>query len=165
MALQPWDKTKIAAHPYDEFEATPDDIEYLKKLYKNLPGMKEEPGEDPPDVFRKGIQGELFSRKPESERIRGALKPWTEGINPWDTGGGKMKEMLKPFPALQRIIMNDARAQAPANNIKSTWPWRTRRKDDPRYIREFYDPVTGMSMEDFKAQYVRGDLNFHPRRG
>ena len=147
MALQPWDKTKIAAHPYDEFEATPDDIEYLKKLYKNLPGMKEEPGEDPSDVFRKGIQGELFSRKPD----RGALKPWTEGINPWDTGGGKMKEMLKPFPALQKIILRDAMSKAPANNIKSTWPWRTRMKDDPRHIREFYDPVTGMSMDDFKT--------------
>jgi hypothetical protein len=42
-------------------------------------------------------------------------------------------------------------AQAPANNIRSTWPWRTRMKDDPRYIREFYDPVTGMGINDFKA--------------
>ena len=42
-------------------------------------------------------------------------------------------------------------AQAPANNIRSTWPWRTRVKDDPRYIREFYDPVTGMGINDFKA--------------
>ena len=59
--------------------------------------------------------------------------------------------MLKAFPALQKIILRDAMSKAPANNIKSTWPWRTRMKDDPRHIREFYDPVTGMSMDDFKT--------------
>ena len=160
MALQPWDKTKIAAHPSDLYEADENERKYLDGLYDKLKRNKE-PGKDPADVFKDGIQGELFSRKPD----RGALKPWTEGINPWDTGGGKMKEMLKPFPALQKIILRDAMSKAPANNIKSTWPWRTRMKDDPRHIREFYDPVTGMSMDDFKTQYVRGDLNFHPRRG
>ena len=109
------------------------------------------PKEDPKNPWVPAPKRDkLQVRKPESERIRGALKPWTEGINPWDKEGGKMKEMLKQFPALQRIIMNDAKAQAPANNIKSTWPWRTRPKEGTDY-REFYDPLTGMSRDDFKA--------------
>ena len=42
-------------------------------------------------------------------------------------------------------------AQVPANNIRSTGPlWRTRPKEGTGH-REFYDPVTGMSMDDFKA--------------
>ena len=42
-------------------------------------------------------------------------------------------------------------AELPANNIRSTGPlWRTRPKEGTGY-REFYDPVTGMSMDDFKA--------------
>ena len=147
MALTWDDKIKLAAHPYDEYKPTTDDIDYLKKLYKNLPGMKEEPGKDPADVFKDGIQGELFSRKPD----RGALRQWTEGINPWDTGGGKMKEMLKPFPTLQKIILRDAMSKAPAaNTIKETRPWRTRPKEGTNY-REFCDPITGCSLQDFKA--------------
>ena len=146
MALQPWDKTKIAAHPYDEYKADENERKYLDGLYDKLKRNKET-GKDPADVFRDGIQGELFSRKPESERIRGALKPWTEGINPWDTEGGKMKEMLKPFPALQRIIMNDARAQAPdkANNIRSLGVYRTkdRRLWDEVLQRFITDPWPG----------------------
>ena len=72
---------QIAAHPYDDYKATPDDIEYLKKLYKNLPGLKEEPGTDPVDVFD-GIQGEfdlskgpvLPEFKPMGREIKGVRK-------------------------------------------------------------------------------------------
>jgi len=108
MALQPWDDIKLAAHPSDLYEADENEKKYLDGLYDKLKQNKE-PGKDPADVFRDGIQGELFSRKPD----RGALKPWTEGINPWDTGGGKMKKMLQPFPALQKIILRDAMSKAP----------------------------------------------------
>ena len=42
-------------------------------------------------------------------------------------------------------------AQVPANNIRSTGPlWRTRPKEGTNY-REFYDPLTGMTRDDFKA--------------
>ena len=72
---------QIATHPYDDYKATPDDIEYLKKLYKNLPGLKEEPGTDPVDVFD-GIQGEfdlskgpvLPEFKPMGREIKGVRK-------------------------------------------------------------------------------------------
>ena len=42
------------------------------------------------------------------------------------------------------------KAESPANNIRKTWPWRTRQKEGTGY-REFYDPLTGMSRDDFKA--------------
>ena len=108
MALQPWDKTKIAAHPSDLYEADENERKYLEGIYDKLKRNKET-GKDPADVFRDGIQGELFSRKPD----RGALKPWTEGLNPWDTEGGKLIDSLKQFPELQKIILRDAMSKAP----------------------------------------------------
>ena len=102
MALQPWDEIKLAAHPYDEYKADEHERKYLDGLYDKLKRNKET-GKDPVDVFKDGIQGELFSRKPESERIRGALKPWTKGINEWDEEGGKLIDSLKQFLSLIHI--------------------------------------------------------------
>ena len=47
------------------------------------------------------------------------------------------------------IQMADASA---ANKITPLSPWRTRLKDDPRHVKELYDPITGLSMSDWKRQ-------------
>ena len=47
------------------------------------------------------------------------------------------------------VQMADASA---ANKITPLSPWRTRLKDDPRHVKELYDPITGMSMSDWKRQ-------------
>ena len=106
MALKPWDDIKLAAHPYDEYKSDENERKYLDGLYDKLKRNKET-GKDPADVFRDGIQGELFSRKPPD---RGALRPWTKGKNPWDDAGGEPIDALKQFPALYKIIMQDAAA-------------------------------------------------------
>tara|TARA_R100001594_G_scaffold3009_1_gene11622 strand:+ start:5630 stop:6025 length:396 start_codon:yes stop_codon:yes gene_type:complete len=55
-------------------------------------------------------------------------------------------------PDLRKLILHRGamKADLPANNIRSTSPWRTRPKEGTNY-REFYDPLTGMSRDDFKA--------------
>ena len=90
---------QIAAHPYDDYKATTDDIEYLKKLYKNLPGLKEEPGTDPVDVFD-GIQGEFDLSKepvlPNFKPMGSVIKGVREGVLPLkDT---KIKQNLQIGP-------------------------------------------------------------------
>ena len=92
--------------PNEQFKASPSDREYYDKVYEKLK-INKEAGKDPVDVFRGGIQGELFSRKPPD---RGALRPWTKGKNPWDDAGGEPIDALKQFPALYKIIMQDAAA-------------------------------------------------------
>ena len=114
MARFPWHKEKelanadmmIAAHPYDQYKADENERKYLEGIYDKLKRNKEA-GKDPADVFRDGIQGELFSRKPPD---RGALRPWTKGKNPWDEAGGEPIDALKQFPALYKIIFQDAAA-------------------------------------------------------
>ncbi len=95
--------------PNEQFKASPSDREYYDKVYEKLK-INKEAGKDPVDVFKDGIQGELFSRKPPD---RGALKHWTKGKNPWDDAGGEPIDALKQFPALYKIIMRDAAASAP----------------------------------------------------
>ena len=92
--------------PYDEYKSDENERKYLDGLYDKLKRNKET-GKDPVDVFKDGIQGELFSRKPPD---RGALRPWTKGKNPWDDAGGEPIDALKQFPALYKIIMQDAAA-------------------------------------------------------
>ena len=129
MALKPWDKTEIAAHPYDEYKATPDDLEYLKKLYKNLPGVKEEPGTDPADVFKDGIQGELFGRNP----------------NRW-----KLADQSQFDSFMDRFKAGSSKPRFPSLNHHSP---------------EAQKLILNTALRIRALQCVRGDLNFHPRRG
>jgi hypothetical protein len=99
----------IAGHPYDEWKPNTDDIEYLKKIKKNLPGLKDEPGEDPVDVFKDGIQGELFGRNPNRWKLAG-LDEFNSFMDRFKKGSPtpKYPSLNHHSPEAQRIILNTA---------------------------------------------------------
>jgi len=94
--------------PNEQFKASPSDREYYDKIYEKLK-INKEAGRDPVDVFKDGIQGELFSSKPSSRQIRDRLKPFTHGAGYDDAGGS-----LRGVPDVLRIqLLRDAMAGAP----------------------------------------------------
>ena len=99
----------IAAHPYDEWKPNPDDIEYLKKIKKNLPGLKDEPGEDPADVFKDGIQGELFGRNPNRWKLAG-IPEFNSFMDRFKAGSStpRFPSLNHHSPEAQKLILNTA---------------------------------------------------------
>ena len=97
--------------PNEQFKASPSDREYYDKVYKKLK-INKEAGRDPVDVFKEGIQGELFSELPSSSTIRSRLAPFTTGgPAPYDKEGGSMRGVTNPI--LRKILLKDAMAGAP----------------------------------------------------
>ena len=97
--------------PNEQFKASPSDREYYDKVYEKLK-INKEAGKDPVDVFKDGIQGELFSELPSSKTIRSRLAPFTTGgPAPYDKEGGSMRGVTNPI--LRKILLKDAMAGAP----------------------------------------------------
>jgi|OM-RGC.v1.029717687 hypothetical protein len=63
----------------------------------------------PSSPYEKGKSPHKLAGLPASDRIRGALKPWTKGGD-YDDEGGKIIDALKSNPALWKQIMKDAAA-------------------------------------------------------
>lgn len=96
--------------PNEQFKASPSDREYYDKVYEKLK-INKEAGRDPVDVFKEGIQGELFSGLPSSSTIRSRLAPFTRGgPAPYDKEGGSLRGIPD---ALKPILLRDAMAGAP----------------------------------------------------
>ena len=134
MALKPWDKFEYLMS--SGREPNPDDAPYRPAPIPN-PGKPPWPGyPNSPKLAGAG-----------SRQIRDTLKPFTKGSG-YDKEGGSLRGVPTP---LRIQLLKDAMAKAPAlNDIKKTWPWRTRPKEGTNY-REFCDPLTGCSLQDFKA--------------
>jgi len=158
MARFPWDKEKelananmmLAHHPYDEYKADENERKYLDGLYDKLKRNKE-PGKDPADVFRDGIQGELFGRNPNRWTLAN-VAAGSKIINELPRGGWPArnshrglvdKEVL--LDTMKRATAAFQQAQLPANNIRSLGVYRTkdRRLWDEVLQRFITDPWPG----------------------
>ena len=131
---------QIAAHPSDPYKADKYEREYLDGLYKNLQ-IKKEAGKDPSDVFKDGIQGELFGRNPNRWKLAN-MKDSLQRENV----GGTLRDMMLPLlikeygkdgsggyknPGALLSGMKKL-AQAPANNIRRLQPDHQTVLDDDR---------------------------------
>ena len=145
------DELMIAGNPSFDINETPATRRIRKIRTLQERGVGGEKG-NAGDILKKGVQlpnlqaniNESLQRENVGATLRDLMLPLLIKEYGKDSGGS-YKNPSKLLSGMKKL------AQAPANNIRSTWPWRTRMKDDPRHIREFYDPVTGMSMDDFKT--------------
>ena len=109
------------------------DLMHREQFNQNTPHPHQE-GWDQAGIY----MGEQFPNKfdqilnPKGDFSKPSLDQLRKGVEEKRRTGG--------------IQMADA---SPANKITPLSPWRTRVKDDPRYMREMYDPITGMTISDF----------------
>ena len=110
-----------------------EDIKHIEQFDQNTPHPHEK-GWDQAGIY----MGEQFPNKfdqilnPRGDFSKPSLDQLREGVKEKKRTGG--------------VQMADASA---ANKITPLSPWRTRVKDDPRYVKELYDPITGMTISDF----------------
>lgn len=145
------DELMIAGNPSFDINETPATRRIRKIRGLQERGVGGEKG-NAGDILKKGVQlPNLQANAAGDKMIQGLPRGGYYGNShrpARESGELTDDKLLETLKIAGPLLMQ---AQAPANNIRSTWPWRTRMKDDPRYIREFYDPVTGMGINDFKA--------------
>ena len=132
--------------PNGDYYPAPDEIQLMIEEDR---GHRDQYDQNTPHPHKEGWdQANLYMGEQIPNNFDRILNP--TGIpNPPRPSLDQLREGVKEKRRTGGIQMADASA---ANKITPISPWRTRLKDDPRHVKELYDPITGLSMSDWKRQ-------------